>query len=152
MLQKKKEKKMPGLMFYDDFLSAARSLSLQKKGLLLEALIVYQLDGQMPDVTREVKIVWDFIYPRIQRDRQKYLETSRRRQYAAYTGDRKRQGLEPLSFEAWDEEKRAAEELREQPVRPSAGEDRELVEYWQQRVRDQNQARSMEYGAYRSHG
>lgn len=139
MTQKKKEKNMPGLMFYDDFLAAARSLSLQKKGMLLEALITYQLDGETPNVTKEVKLVWDFVYPRIQRDRQKYLETARRRQYAAYTGDMKRRGLEPLSFEAWDEEKRAAEEA--QAPKPGAAEDKALVEYWQQRVRDQIQTK-----------
>lgn len=139
MKQNGKEKKLPGIMLYNDCLSAIRFLSLQKKGMLLDAVITYQLDGEIPEVTKEIKLLWEMMYPRLQLDRQKYMETSRRRQYAAYTGDMKRRGLEPLPFEAWDEEKRAAEEVPE--PKPGTAEDKALVEYWQQRVRDQIQAR-----------
>ncbi len=102
----------PGVMFYFDIRPCIRRLSLSEKGQLFEAILDYGENGTEPELDGMLGVAWDFIKPRIDLDSEQYelkVETS---QYAAFSRERKKLGLEPIDRDEWrsmtDTERRQA--------------------------------------------
>lgn len=86
----------PGVMFYFEIRPCIRRLSLVDKGQLFEAILDYAENGIEPELDGALGVAWDFIQPRIDLDSEQYelkVETS---QYAAFSRERKKLGLEPI--------------------------------------------------------
>lgn len=91
----------PGVMFYFDVRPCIRRLSLVDKGQLFEAILDYAENGVEPELDGVLGVAWDFIQPRIDRDSEQYewqVETS---QYATFSRERKKLGLEPIDRDVW---------------------------------------------------
>ena len=91
----------PGVMFYFDVRPCIRRLSLADKGQLFEAILDYAENGVEPELDGVLGVAWDFIQPRIDRDSERYewqVETS---QYATFSRERKKLGLEPIDRDVW---------------------------------------------------
>lgn len=91
----------PGVMFYFEIRPCIRRLSLADKGQLFEAILDYAENGIEPELDGALGVAWDFIQPRIDLDSEQYelkVETS---QYAAFSRERKKLGLEPIDRDAW---------------------------------------------------
>lgn len=91
----------PGVMFYFEIRPCIRRLSLADKGQLFEAILDYAENGIAPELDGTLGVAWDFIQPRIDLDSEQYelkVETS---QYAAFSRERKKLGLEPIDRDAW---------------------------------------------------
>ena len=91
----------PGVMFYFDIRPCIRRLSLEDKGQLFEAILDYAENGIEPELDGALGVAWDFIQPRIDLDSEQYelkVETS---QYAAFSRERKKLGLEPIDRDVW---------------------------------------------------
>lgn len=109
------EKKRPGVMFYFETRPCLRRLSLEEKGLLLEAALDYAQYGQIPELDGMAGMAWDFIQPRVDRDGERYEQVRQARSKAA----RKRwesceTGEQPEAPEETPEE--APEEMQEDAV------------------------------------
>ena len=73
--EKNKNAGMPGVMLYADLRAAAALLSLEERGLLLDAILAYGLDGEAPEFESPgLQLIWTFVAPRIDSDREKYRE------------------------------------------------------------------------------
>lgn len=73
-------KARPGVMLYFDLRKSVKRLSLEQKGRLLDALLAYGQDGEVPAFNDPMlDVCWDFVQPRIDQDAQRYLEISEKR-------------------------------------------------------------------------
>ena len=72
-------KKQPGTMLYFDIRPSLKRLSTQEKGILFEAILDYGEFGTVPELDGALGVAWDFIQPRLDRDRERYEEISRKR-------------------------------------------------------------------------
>ena len=95
------EKKQPGVMLYFDIRPCLNRMSRQEQGELFVAILDYAQYGVVPELDGILGVAWDFIQPRLDRDREKYGQTVSKRKYAAYVRDEKNQGNTPLSFDDW---------------------------------------------------
>lgn len=66
-------------MLYFDLRPSLKRLSIEDKGLLFEAILDYAELGVLPELDGIVAVAWDFIQPRIDKDRERYDEISRKR-------------------------------------------------------------------------
>lgn len=76
-------KGQPGVMLYFDIRKSLKRLSTEEKGLLFEAILDYGESGLVPDFDGVIGVAWDFIQPRIDNDRERYLRTCEKRKNAA---------------------------------------------------------------------
>ena len=95
------DKKQPGIMLYFDIRPSLKRLSTQEKGVLFEAMLDYGEFGVVPELDGLLGVAWDFIQPRLDRDRERYGARVVQRKYAAYSRETKRKGGVPLSFDDW---------------------------------------------------
>lgn len=95
--------KMPGVMLYFEVLPCLDRLTCDQQGQLFRAILNYGAYGSIPDFQGMLGIAWDFIRPRLDRDRQRYEEQCAKSRYAAYTREAKKREEIPLSFEEWSE-------------------------------------------------
>lgn len=93
--------KQPGVLLYFDIRPCLKRLSKEEKGELFEAILEYGEFGTVPDFNGCLGIAWDFIQPKIDRDKEKYLDTVDKRKYASYVRDERKAEREPVSFEEW---------------------------------------------------
>lgn len=77
------EKKRPGVMFYFETRPSLKRLSLEEKGLLLEGILDYAEHGELPQFEGMLGVAWDFIQPRLDRDKERYEEVTEARRKAA---------------------------------------------------------------------
>lgn len=91
----------PGVMFYFDILPCIRRLSLEDKGQLFESILDYAENGVEPELDGVLGVAWDFIKPRIDQDSEQYESKVETSQYAAFSRERKKLGLEPIARDAW---------------------------------------------------
>lgn len=75
-------KKMPGIMLYFEIRPCLDRLTCDQQGMLFNAILDYGEYGVVPDFQGMLGIAWDFIQPRLDRDREKYEEICRRRSEA----------------------------------------------------------------------
>jgi len=71
--------KRPGTMLYFDIRPCLKRLSREEKGVLFEAILDYAEYGMLPEVDGVLGIAWDFIQPRLDRDRERYETISEKR-------------------------------------------------------------------------
>lgn len=97
------EKERPGTMIYHDILPAVESLSREAAGELFVAILRYGKYGEIPDFSQSegLNVAWNFVRPRIDRDKDRYAERILRNTYGLYKRESNRRGEEPLSFESW---------------------------------------------------
>ena len=91
----------PGVMFYFDVRPCIKRLNLNEKGQLFEAILDYAESGIEPELDGALGIAWDFIQPRIDLDSEQYELKVEGSQYAAFSRERKKLGLEPISRDEW---------------------------------------------------
>ncbi len=72
-------KKQPGAMLYFDVRPSLKRLSNEEKGILFEAILDYAELGVLPEVEGMLGVAWDFIQPRLDRDRERYESISAKR-------------------------------------------------------------------------
>lgn len=76
-------RKQPGVMLYFDIRPCLERLSLEDQGQLFRAILDYGEYGAEPDFEYMLGIAWDFIKPRLDRDRERYEERIRQCEDAA---------------------------------------------------------------------
>ncbi len=91
----------PGVMFYFDLRPCMKRLTLEEKGRLFEAIMDYSELGAVPELEGVLGVAWDFIQPRIDRDDETYEKKAAQKQYAVFTREQKKKGLEVISFGEW---------------------------------------------------
>ena len=75
--------KQPGVMLYFDIRPCLARLTMDEQGQLFNAILNYGEDGIEPDFDYMLGIAWDFIKPRLERDRERYEEVCEKRRQAA---------------------------------------------------------------------
>lgn len=95
------DKKQPGVMLYFDIRPCLKRMTREEQGDLFVSILDYAQYGVVPELDGILGVAWDFIQPRLDRDREKYGQTVSKRKYAAYVRDEKNQGNTPLSFDDW---------------------------------------------------
>ena len=75
--------KQPGVMLYFDIRPCLARLTMDEQGQLFRAILDYGEKGIEPDFRYGLGIAWDFIKPRLERDRERYEEISEKRRRAA---------------------------------------------------------------------
>ena len=70
------EAMQPGVMFYFEVRPCLAHLTDAEKGRLFEAILAYGENGTVPDFQGALAVAWDFIMPRLDRDREAYLRKS----------------------------------------------------------------------------
>lgn len=76
-------KKQPGVMLYFEIRPCLERLSMDQQGQLFNAILDYGEEGIEPNFEYMLGIAWDFIKPRLERDRERYEEICRKRTEAA---------------------------------------------------------------------
>ncbi len=74
---------IPGVMLYFDVRKCLKRFSIEDKGMLFEAILDYAELGVLPDFDGALGVAWDFIQPKIDRDREAYEKRSERGAKAA---------------------------------------------------------------------
>ena len=100
------------MMIYFEMMEPLRQLSDGDRGRLFLAMLEYGKEGVEPKFRGKLRITWDFVKPKLDRDREEYARTVQRRRYATACRERKRKGEPEIRFEDW----LAAEEEREKGV------------------------------------
>ena len=77
------EKRQPGVMLYFDIRPCLTRLTMDEQGQLFRAILDYGEDGTEPNFDYMLGIAWDFIKPRLERDKERYREISQKRAEAA---------------------------------------------------------------------
>jgi len=95
------DKKQPGVMLYFDIRPCLNRMNREEQGDLFVAILDYAQYGVVPELDGVLGVAWDFIQPRLDRDREKYEQITVQRNYAAYSRETKRRGDTPLSFDDW---------------------------------------------------
>lgn len=78
-------KKQPGCMLYFDLRPSLKRLSLEEKGRLFEAILDFGEYGVIPELDGVLAVAWDFIQPRLEKDRERYAEICEKRRDAVNT-------------------------------------------------------------------
>lgn len=118
------EKKRPGVMFYFETRPCLRRLSLEEKGLLLEAALDYAQYGHLPELDGMAGMAWDFIQPRVDRDGERYERVRQARSMAARkrwdSAEPEQTGEEthPDALQAMQEDANAPEEMQTEERHP----------------------------------
>lgn len=106
-------KKRPGVILYFDTKPAIKSLNAEQKASLLDAILEYGESGESPDFHDDpiLQLTWSFVYPRIDKDGEAYMEKSEKARYAVYCREAEKKGIQAISYDAWrefskDEQKR----------------------------------------------
>jgi len=75
----------PGVMLYFDIRPCLARLTMDQQGQLFNAILNYGEFGVEPDFEYMLGIAWDFIKPRLDRDRERYEEICEKRRQAILT-------------------------------------------------------------------
>ena len=91
----------PGTMIYFELIEAMSVLTDADKGRLFEGILRYARDGETPNFTGVLAAIWALTKPSIDRDAGRYKEKSLQGRWKVYVREEKKNGREPLDFEAW---------------------------------------------------
>ena len=91
----------PGVMLYFDIRPCLARLCMDDQGRLFNAILDYGELGIEPDFDYMLGIAWDFIKPRLERDRARYEDKVLKSRYGIYVRESHRREQEPLSFDLW---------------------------------------------------
>ena len=76
-------KQQPGVMLYFEIRPCLDRLTMDEQGQLFNAILNYGEEGIEPNFNYMLGIAWDFIKPRLDRDRERYQEICQKRTEAA---------------------------------------------------------------------
>ena len=94
----------PGIIVYFDVMEPLRRLSDADRGKLFWAMLEFGRDGVDPDFKKnDLAIVWDFIRPKLERNKEAYKNTVLQKRNAVACRERRRRGETEISFEDWKE-------------------------------------------------
>lgn len=98
------KKQPPGIMFYPELLPIFEEMPPEEVKEVIVAALQYGT-GIKPDAPsgNTSKIVWTLLKPRIDANKEKYIETCNHRAYGKYEKDMKEKGKDPLPYEEWIE-------------------------------------------------
>lgn len=91
----------PGIMLYFDILGPIKVLPDADKGRLLVAMLEYGQSGTVPVFDGMLALAWEFVKPKIDKDRESYDRQIQQKQYAAFSREAKKKGLPPVSYDDW---------------------------------------------------
>lgn len=74
--------KQPGVMLYFEIRPCLERLTMDEQGRLFNAILDYGEEGIEPNFDYMLGIAWDFIKPRLDRDREHYEEICEKRRQA----------------------------------------------------------------------
>lgn len=94
-------KQQPGVMLYFEVRPCLERLSLEDQGQLFRAILDYGEYGIEPDFQYMLGIAWDFIRPRLDRDRDRYADKLLKSRYAVYVREVRRSSENPLPYSQW---------------------------------------------------
>ena len=95
----------PGFMIYfTDWLPLLK-LDDSTLATLFRACVKYAGAGEWPELAGTSEIIWGMLYPKLDRDGERYESRKESGEYAAFCREEKRAGREPVSFAAWRIEK-----------------------------------------------
>ena len=75
-------------LLYTDYLEHIQDLSLEQIGSLFIAIMKYQKEEDLPELDAVTKMAFNFIRSQLDKDNEKYVETSERRREAGKLGGR----------------------------------------------------------------
>lgn len=92
----------PGIMVYFDMMGPLSKLQDADKGRLFWAMLEYGKSGVVPkfDVLA-LDLAWEFVKPKIDKDKESYDRQIQQKQYAAFSREVKKNGLSPVSYDDW---------------------------------------------------
>lgn len=92
----------PGIMVYFDMMGPLSKLQDADKGRLFWAMLEYGKSGVVPkfDVLA-LDLAWEFVKPKIDKDKENYDRQIQQKQYAAFSREVKKNGLSPVSYDDW---------------------------------------------------
>ena len=94
----------PGIIVYFDFMEPLGWLSDEDRGKLFWAMLEYGRDGVEPGFEKnDLAIVWAFIRPKLERNKEAYKITVLQKRYAVACRERRRKGEPEISFDTWME-------------------------------------------------
>ena len=94
----------PGMMIYFDLLDAFEPLSLADRGRFITAMLEFGALGVVPQFTSQaLKMAWELMRKRLDRDKDKYFQTVEQREYAAFCKKRQQAGHPKIPIELWRE-------------------------------------------------
>ena len=91
----------PGIMLYFDILGPIKVLPDADKGRLLVAMLEYGQSGRVPVFDGMLALAWEFVKPKIDKDKESYDRQIQQKQYAAFSREAKKKGLPPVSYDDW---------------------------------------------------
>ena len=91
----------PGIMLYFDILGPIKVLPDADKGRLLVAMLEYGQSGTVPVFDGMLALAWEFVKPKIDKDKESYDRQIQQKQYAAFSREAKKKGLPPVSYDDW---------------------------------------------------
>ena len=91
-------------MLYFDIRPCLKRLTAEEKGTLFESVLDYAEFGLLPELEGALGVAWDFIQPRLDRDRERYEEISQKRTAAINSRWEKSRAIHENTFEYNDVE------------------------------------------------
>ena len=106
MKQNTLPKNPPGVMLYFNVCPCLDLLTTDQQGQLFRAILTYGQYGTEPEFDRTLALVWSFVRPHLDADRERYQAKVEKNRYAVYVRECRRAEEEPLPFGLWLEEDR----------------------------------------------
>lgn len=91
----------PGIMVYFDMLGPIKVLPDADKGRLFWAMLEYGKEGTVPVFDGMLALAWEFVRPKIDKDKENYDRQIQQKQYAAFSREAKKKGIPPVSYDDW---------------------------------------------------
>lgn len=93
----------PGIMVYFDMMGPISKLPDADRGRLFWAMLEYGKNGTVPDFCGDLplELAWEFVKPKIDKDKESYDRQIQQKQYAAFSREAKKKGLPPVSYDDW---------------------------------------------------
>lgn len=93
--------KKPGVMIYFDVRNVVNRLSDKNAGILLRAILEYGEDGTLPELPKQLYLIWPLIQMKLDIDDDRYHNLAKKRRYAAHVRWCNQSGAEPLPYTVW---------------------------------------------------
>ena len=93
----------PGiLLYFSDWNTAARRLTVEQRGELITALMAFGATGEVPDINDQITaFAFDIFSEKIRRDFENYNRACLKNAHNTYIRECKKNNVTPLSFDEW---------------------------------------------------
>ena len=85
-------------LLYTDYYEQIELLNIEQRGILLTAIMAYQLDNELPDMDAITKMCFSFISADMRRNNEKYAEVIEKRREAGRKGGKKTQANQANAY------------------------------------------------------